>query len=381
MKTVTLLTPLILSSLKPRQKEYMLYDAQCKGLALRVQPSGAKSWVCWQRNAGKTRRVTLGRFKDMDVSAAREAFHGHRGSGEPPVAPERQNTLTFSALCTAFLNAKRGVYAASTLSSLGYYLGTQLLPAFGNRRIAEITTPEIADWFYSYSRSRPGGANQALGHFTTILNWGQEVGHLPVGLPNPAAPVRFNRRRARGRMLSGDQLQRLAAVLDSATARQRDAADAIWLMLLTGCRSGEILRLRWNEVRKDRLALQNTKTGPRDVNLSSAAIQYLNRLRKQRRSEYVFPAQRTKHPHRTSVDHAWQSFKLLADLPDDIRLHDLRHTYASHAIMSGETLHMTGKLLGHRSPNSTERYAHLDIGFLEKAADKVAKKIDGLLGN
>jgi len=171
------------------------------------------------------------------------------------------------------------------------------------------------------------------------------------------------------------------AVLDTATARQRDAADAIWLMLLTGCRSGEILRLRWDEVRKDRLALQRTKTGPRDVNLSSAAIQYLNRLRKHRRSEYVLPAQRAKHPHRTSVDHAWQSFKHLADLPDDIRLHDLRHTYASYAIVSGETLHMTGKLLGHRSPNSTERYAHLDIGFLEKTADKVAKKIDGLLGS
>lgn len=381
MKTVTLLTPLILSSLKPRQKEYMLYDAQCEGLALRVQPGGAKSWVCWHRNAGKTKRVTLGRFEDMDVSAAREAFHAHRGTGEPPVAPEQQSTLTFSALSAAFLNAKRGVYAASTLSSLGYYLDTQLLPAFGKRKIAGIKTPEIADWFYNYSHARPGGANQALGHFTTILNWGQAAGHLPAGLPNPAAPVRFNRRLARGRMLSGDQLQRLAAVLDSATARQRDAADAIWLMLLTGCRSGEILRLRWTEVRKDRLALQRTKTGPRDVNLSSAAIQYLNRLRKHRRSEYVFPAQRAKHPHRTSVDHAWQSFKFLADLPDDIRLHDLRHTYASHAIMSGETLHMTGKLLGHRSPNSTERYARLDIGFLEKAADKVAKKIDGLLGS
>ncbi len=379
MKTVTLLTPLILSSLKPRKKEYVLHDAQCEGLALRVQPGGAKSWVCWKRDAGKTRRITLGRFEDMDLDVAREAFHGHMGNSQRAPAPLQRNTLTFSALCTAFLDAKRGVYAASTLSSLGYYLDTQLLPAFGRSKIARITTPEITDWFYAYSRSRPGGANQALGHFTTILNWGQEAGHLPADLPNPAAPLRFNRRLACGRMLSSSQLRRLAAVLDSATPRQRDAADAIWLMLLTGCRSGEILRLKWDEVRKDRLALRRTKTGPREVNLSDAAIQYLDRLRKQRRSSYVFPAQRTKKPHRTSIDHAWQTFKHLAGLPDGIRLHDLRHTYASHAIMSGETLHMTGKLLGHRSPDSTERYAHLDASYLAKAADKVARKVDELL--
>lgn len=135
-------------------------------------------------------------------------------------------------------------------------------------------------------------------------------------------------------MLSSGQLRRLAVVLDSASSKQRDAADAIWLMLLTGCRSGEILRLRWDEVQKDRLALRRTKTGPREVNLSDAAIQYLDRLRKHRRSSYVFPARRTKQPHRISIDHAWQTFKHLAGLPDGIRLHDLRHTYASHAIMS-----------------------------------------------
>ncbi|PRZ45611.1 site-specific integrase [Tritonibacter scottomollicae] len=380
MKTVTLLTPLILSSLKPRKKEYVLHDAQCDGLALRIQPGGARSWVCWKREAGKTRRVTLGRFEDMDLDAAREAFHGNMGNSQRATGPLQRNTLPFGKLCTAFLDAKHGVYAASTISSLGYYLDTQLLPAFGPRKIARITTPEIAEWFYAYSRSRPGGANQALGHFTTILNWAREAGHLPEDFPNPAAPLRFNRRLARGRVLSSDQLRRLAAVLDSATARQRDAADAIWLMLLTGCRSGEILRLRWDEVRKDKLALQHTKTGPREVNLSDAAIQYFGRLRKQPRSSYVFPAQRTMKPHRTSIDHAWQTFKHLASLPDEIRLHDLRHTYASHAIMSGESLHMTGKLLGHRSPGSTERYAHLDAGFLEKAADKVAQRIDGLLG-
>ncbi len=176
----------------------------------------------------------------MEICEAREAFHAHRGTGQRPPAPEQRNTLTFSALCTASLNAKHGVYVNSTLSSLGYYLNTQLLPAFSRSKITRIT----AEWFYAYSRSRPGGANQALGHFTTILNWGREAGHLLADLPKPAAPMRFNLRLARWRMLSSNQLRQLAAVLNSATSRQSDAADAIWLMLLTGCHSGEILRLR-----------------------------------------------------------------------------------------------------------------------------------------
>lgn len=380
MKTTTLFTPLLLASIRPRKKEYVLFDAQCEGLALRVQPGGAKSWVCWHRDAGKTRRVTLGRVAAMDLIAARDAFHRfHMNGASSPIQPVSPS-LPFKDLCARFLAAKKGVYAESTLSALGYYLDTQLLPAFGRQDVMRLKTPEIADWFYRYSRTRPGGANQALGHFTTILNWGAHQGHLPHNFRNPAAPIRFNKRRARGRMLNSDQIRRLAAVLNAASQNRRDAAGAIWLILLTGCRSGEILRLRWDEVKRDKLKLSRTKTGPRDVPLSTAAIEHLEGLKKDRRSDYVFPSSKSTKPYRTSIDHAWRSIKKLAELPADIRLHDLRHTYASHAIMSGETLSMTGKLLGHKRPDSTERYAHLDQKYLERAANKVARKVAALLG-
>ena len=220
-----------------------------------------------------------------------------------------------------------------------------------------------------------------MGHFTTILNWARTAGHLPRDHRNPATPVRFNKRRARGRMLSSDQLRLLSRILADAPPRTQDAADAIRLILLTGCRSGEILRLRWDEVRKDRLRLTRTKTGPRTVQLNTAARKVLASLRERRRSEYVFPSVQGAKPYRSSVFDAWRSFKRDANLPQDIRLHDLRHTYASHAILSGETLHMTGKLLGHRSPHSTERYAHLDPGMLAQAAEQVSAKVAQLLGD
>lgn len=380
MKTKALFTPFLLASIKPRKKEYVLHDAQCEGLALRVQPGGAKSWVCWHREAGKTRRITLGRFEALDLDAAREMLHKVRMGGDRPPAPPETCALTFGELCKRFVAAKQGVYAESTLKILGYYLDTQLLPAFGRRDMARITTPEIAEWFYGYSRTRPGGANQALGHFTTMLNWAREAGHLPHGFRNPASPIRFNPRRARGRMLNSAQIKRLAKILDRAPSKWRDAADAIRLILLTGCRSGEILRLRWDEVKRGRLKLSRTKTGPRSVPLSTAALEHLDRLRTNRRSAYVFPASGGDKPYRTSIDTAWHTLRARAGLPPDIRLHDLRHTYASHAIMSGETLSMTGKLLGHRSPNSTERYAHLDAKYLERAAEKVSKKVEALMG-
>ena len=89
MKTTTLLTPLNLSSLKPHNKEYVLHDTQCEGLALRVQPGGAKSWVCWKRDTDKTRRITLGRFEDMGLDAARDAFHGHMDNSQRAPASDQ----------------------------------------------------------------------------------------------------------------------------------------------------------------------------------------------------------------------------------------------------------------------------------------------------
>lgn len=380
MKTVTLLTPLILKNLKARSREYVLYDAQCDGLAIRIQPSGALSWVYWLRTDGKTRRMTLGKFENMSLEDARRAFLLGRGRTVRPNPRRTKDLMTFGTLASAFMIAKQGVYTMRTLDCVRIYLDTQLLPAFGRKPLNRITTPDVATWFFDYSASRAGGANQALGHFTTILNWGKAEAVIPFDLPNPAAPVRVNRRVARGRLLNTDQLRALAAVLDNPTTQQKEAADAIRLILLTGCRSGEILRLRWDEVKKDKLKLARTKTGPHDVILSEAAIAAFKKLRPTRRSVFVFPAKIDKARPRTSITGSWNTLRRKAGLPDDIRLHDLRHTYASHAIMSGETLSMTGKLLGHKSIKSTERYAHLDAAFLEKAADKVSRKIEALLG-
>lgn len=178
-----------------------------------MQPSDAASWICWETTGSRSRGVTLCRLDQLSLDAARAA-HMARAAGLVPSIPKAASCrLTFAEVCAAFRRAKRAIYADSTLSALGYYLETQLLPAFGSRKLSQIIPADVADWFYHYSHGRPGGANQALGHFRTIWNWGGKTGPLPVDLPNPASPLRFNKHRARGRMLNSAQLGALAKVL------------------------------------------------------------------------------------------------------------------------------------------------------------------------
>ena len=375
MKTLALLTPHFLAGLTPKAKEYTIHDAGCDGLALRVQPTGGKSWVTWHRQNGKTRRITLGHFPDVSLEQARKARWAIMAAdGTLPSSLAHSRTISFAKLVEHFLRAKRDVYRPRTLSCLKVYLNSQLLPAFGHRSVGQITTQELAAWFHTYSRTRPGGANQALGHFGTILNWGKANGHLPEDLLNPVTAIRRNRRQARGRMLSSAQLASLGTVLTAAPPPYRQGAAALMLIILTGCRLGEILSLRWRDVKPDHLALPRAKTGPRDVWLNELAKEVLQNLRAQKTGPRVFPEPTDPSKHMTVISY-WPYLRSAAGLPDDIRIHDLRHTYASHAILAGESLPITGALIGHKSTKSTARYAHLDPGLILKAARDVQKQI------
>jgi integrase len=378
MKKLTLLTPHLLTNLNPQPKEYSLYDAQCEGLALRIQPSGTQSWVTWKRVDGKSRRITLGKHPEMSPEQARTALIRMRTGLDPTPDPKMQ-TITFAVLASLFVEHKLPKYKPSARGPFKDYLRSQLIPAFGHLQVSSITPAKLADWFYRYSRERPGGANQAKGHFTTIFNWGQRHGHIPHNLPNPASTISRNKRLPRGRMLNSKQLRAVWDILEHPPLRCAQAVDPIKLMLLTACRSGEILGLTWDEVKPTRLELKTANSGPREEPLNKPAQKLLKSLRKENFSRFVFPSEKSKSGHLMCIDQSWRTIKARAGLPDDFRIHDLRHTYASHAILSGETLTMTGRLLGHASLHSTQRYAHLDGSILVKASEKVSKEIAKLM--
>ncbi len=180
----------------------------------------------------------------------------------------------------------------------------------------------------------------------------------------------------RERFLSLDELKRLGFVLDHADDRL--AAAAIRLLLFTGARSSEITGLRWDWIRGARAVLPDSKTGPKAIQLPPPARAVLNGL--PREGRYVFPNRKGDGPMK-GLGLRWQKLRGLAGL-DDMRIHDCRHTFASHAVMSGLDLYTVGRLLGHADTASTERYAHLADEHVREAAGRISGIVnDAMTGN
>ena len=199
--------------------------------------------------------------------------------------------------------------------------------------------------------------------FARAIDWG----HRPETAGNPCAGIGRFRRPPRGRLLGVDDLAKLGATLRRLESEWPVRVAAVRLILLTGCRPGEICRLRWREVKPDRLALADAKTGPRHVLLGEAARELLAGLATAASGEWVFAEASTGEPtNKNTLYYFWIKTRSEAGVVADAGLHDLRHSHASHAIMNGESLHLTGGLLGHRRATTTNLYAHLDDAALSR---------------
>ena len=201
------------------------------------------------------------------------------------------------------------------------------------------------------------------------MNFAVARGHVET---NPARGVQRNRRTPLNRFLSRDEIARLHRALDGQTRKGgREQADIIRLLLLTGCRRGEIVQLRWSEVDGDRLVLGDGKTGPRTVPLNTQARRILERQPRDR-SSFVFPSPRDPSRPRSRNLALWYRVRWEAGI-EDVRLHDLRHTHASHAVMNGVPVPVVSRLLGHSNVRMTLRYAHLGDRDVEAAAERVGQ--------
>ena len=240
-----------------------------------------------------------------------------------------------------------------------------------------MTEAGIRRWFERYSRTAPGNANHALEHLRQIMNFAVACGHVER---NPAQRIVPNRRARLTRFLSREEIARLHDILDRQTSGGgRQQADIIRLLLLTGCRKGEIMGLRWSEVRDGVLALADSKTGPRTVPLNRQARAVLDR-QPRGESPFVFPSPRDPARPRNSDLGLWYRIRREAGI-EDVRIHDLRHTMASHAVMNGVPVPVVSRMLGHANVQMTLRYAHLADRDIEAAAERVGKAVGALIGN
>ena len=293
--------------------------------------------------------------------------------------PERRAVPTLHEFITGPGRACFDQCKPSTQKAVVQVFNARLLPAFGSLPLDRITRRGVARWFDEYSRTAPSGANHALSLLRQILNHAIDCCYLQT---TPARGVKRNPSPKRNRFLSRDEVRRLHRALNR-QARERPSrarqADVIRLLLLTGCRRGEILTLRWNDVDGDTLNLRDAKTGPRRVFLNAPARTILEH---QPRSEsvYVFPSRSNpKRPFSHNLP-LWRSVRKEAGI-EGTRLHDLRHTFASHAVLQGISLPVVSRLLGHKRPSMTLRYAHVGDNETEAAAVRIGAAIARALGS
>ena len=373
------LTDAGIARIRPQEREFTVWDSRVPGLGVRVRPGGGRSYVLIRTVKERTRRVSLGPVTSRSVDEIRDECLARMAErvAEGPEATARKVPSFRDFVAGEWRAAHLERYKPSTRRGTESALRTQLLPAFGPTRLDRITGRQVERWFEEYSRTAPGGANRAADLLRQILNFGIARGHLEK---NPARGVRRNRRTPMTRFLSREEVRRLHDALDAASRRdpgQRQQADVIRLLLLTGARLGEILRLRWSEVDGGVLALADSKTSPKKVHLNPQARAVLDR-QPRGPGPWAFPSPANPDRPRSKTLNLWYRVRQEAGI-EDVRLHDLRRTFASHAVMQGVPVPVVSRLLGHSSTRMTLRYVHLDDQDVRAAAERVGKAMTELM--
>ncbi len=287
------LTDAAVARLRPREREYAVWDTCTPGLGVRIRPSSGASFALLYKADGRSKRRSLGSVMSRSVDSVRRQCHEIFAELEPDgtAKPAHGIPLFRTFIERSWKQAHFPKYKPSTRIRTSVSLGYQFLPTFGTTRLDHITRPQVLRWFDAYSRTAPGGANRTLQVLRQILNFAIACYHIAT---NPTRGIKANRRTPLMRFLSCDEIRRLHRALDAYLRKGPglgQQAEIIRLLLLTGCRRNEIVMLRWSEVHERSLALGDSKTGPRTVPLNSHARRVIER-QSPGQSPFVFPSLR-----------------------------------------------------------------------------------------
>ena len=379
--TAPKLTKRTVDALASDGRDAVFWDRDLKGFGVRVHPSGRKVFVVQTRGPNGPKRVTLGRYGKLVPDEARkqaaEVIDRIKRGLEPFPAPAEPE-LTVAGLAERYMQDHAKVNCGEkTQASYHYMIEAHILPELGELPISEVDRSRVAKFHYGL-RETPQAANAAVKILSRMFNMGESWELLPPGR-NPCRAVRRYREVRRERFLTPDEYRELGRVLKEAAAEgsaRPSAVTALRLLMLTGCRKNEIIGLRWDDVDRAarELRLSDAKTGPRIVPLTPAVEVVLDRIPRDGDSPWVI-AGKKGDAHLVNVDAVWKRLRAKAGL-EDVRIHDLRHSWASRALALGESLSMIGKLMGHGQVATTARYAHL-ARDTEKAS---AAKVGGSIG-
>jgi len=379
------LTKRTVDSIKPSDKASIVWDRDLGGFGVKISPSGRKAYVVQyriSRQSRKTRRMTLGVHGTISCEQARikaKTLLGQAAFGDNPLREkdEMKNAMLTVELLDMFYNEHvMPKLAVRTQEAYKNIIQKKLPRAFLNLPIKDVTRQDVARLHHNM-REIPTSANKLLAMLSKFFNWSEKFGYR-ADHSNPCRYVEKYKEKPRQRFLSPEEQKRLWYALDEAekhaTATIYSIA-ALRVISLTGARLREILNLKWNYVDLNRkmLNLPESKTGAKTIYLNDAATEIIKNIPQQLDNEFVFCGIRAGQPIK-ELQKAWQRIRLSANL-EDVRIHDLRHTFASVAVMNGMSLPLIGALLGHSQPSTTARYAHLAADPLREAAELVGQRL------
>ncbi len=388
---MTRLTKRDIDQTSATDKEMVLWDSSLPGFGVRIKPSGVKSFVIQYRNRhGRSRRVTLGRYGVMTLEEARTEARQQlsavsRGSDPRQDRDEGRSAMTIKDLADRYMSDHcEGRCKESTIKAHQWLLDRFIIPALGRRSIHELRHSDVDRLHQSLKETRYN-ANRVLGLLKAMYGrariWGLVEPHV-----DPTTGVRPFRETRRQRFLSMEELKKLAITLDLAEQDgtiSRTVGAAYRLLVLTGARLSEIQKLKWEEVdlANGLILLKEHKSdrhGAKAIPLSQAASRILESIERVDENPYVFVGMK-ENQHITDLQRPWRRIRSRAGL-SDVRIHDLRHTFASMGISVGGSLPIIGGLLGHRTPQATAVYAHLAADPLRQTTEQVGTVIGNAFG-
>ena len=362
------------------RKDAVFWDRDLPGFGVRVHRTGRKVYLVQTRGAAGLKRVTIGRHGEITPEEARKNARGiidciKRGIDPKAEAPAPE--LTTAELAERCVRAHVAVNcSAGTMKNYRNAIDGYIVPELGALPLSAVDRAEVSALHYRLRRT-PHQANRVIKVLSKMFSLA-ESWELVLPGTNPCKSVQLYREGKRERFLNEDEYRRLGRVLDEAETEGsmgRHGIAAIRLLLLTGCRRDEIVTLRWDDVDRaaGELRLRETKSGARMIPLTPAVEEVLAGIPRVPGNPWVIAGAKTGR-HMANIDKVWQRLREQARL-EDVRIHDLRHSYASRALALGESITMIGRLLGHTKVGTTARYAHLARDTERASAARVGGSI------
>ena len=357
-------------------KDMCLWDTEVKGFGLRVQPSGKRSYIYKFRTPdGKRRNRKIGGPETLTADAARRVVQGmvsDAALGKTIIDDKpKQKSITVKKFCDHYLSDYARLHKKpKSVEDDTRYIEKEIKPRLGHKNLSEIRSKDIVK-IHSAMVGSPVKANRLLALLSKMFNLAEEWEYRDTNT-NPTQHIRKYKETPRERFLTQDEMANLELTLSDAETEHLVSSSvihALRVLLMTGARLQEVLTMKWEYIdfENGKIHLPDSKSGKKTIWLSDRAKGYIDAIPHKRGNPYVFPGQRTGS-RLVNLQKPWRKLRAIAGL-DDVRIHDLRHTYASLAVSQNLSLPIVGKLLGHKSTKSTERYAHLYDEVMKDAAN------------